>query len=543
MNRLDRMTGWVADRYNFASLKFRTPDKAPPYVKTELVENPGVTENLWDTWTIEKQAKVAATIPWIYSNVFRVAQEVATAEISIIDKDSKESVESELKGLLDKPNEFFDTITLLEYTIWGMYLGRYGGFWYLAPDKNDLTKIKEIWPIPIDRITPIRNKTSFISGYEYKSKKTGKRLLINPNYIARFFFSHPWDMWENMSPLYASSLSMSVYDGINTSTRDLFVKGRGVPLAIVSVSPDVTREDFAVIRQQLREDWESERRIAVTKAGDVDVATVGISNRDLEIVAVSNFNKDTIDATFMGGIPWRSDQFKSGEGLREANKQVKEIVIHPMHKRIASLAYMQLVSPYFNPQHTIEFADVRAQDRSIQVQERTIYWRALTWDEARKDLGEPPIEIPSGSPFPKYVGSLPVSLINNSSFMMALGGLMMNAGQTGMGPGNRSQGEELKDPVGNLPGSLDVGAQVNQLAEEKAFDVSSAAALGMKEELRKWKKVAVAEWKKYGTPESVVDRKFKSDIIIPVVKQTISRELLLVDSEEDINEIFKMWLE
>jgi hypothetical protein len=525
-------------------MKFRTPDKAPPYIKTEVLENPGIEGNIWDNWTVERQARVAATIPWIYSNVFRIAQEVASADITIVDKDSGETVESELKSLLDKPNEFFDTITLLEYTIWGLYLGRYGAFWYLAPDKNDPTKIREIWPIPIDRITPIRNKTSFISGYRYKSHKTGKSIIINPNNIARFFFSHPWDMWENFTPLYASTLSMSVYEGINTNTRDLFLKGRGVPLAIVSVSPDVTREDFAVIRQQLREDWESERRIAIAKAGDINVATVGINNRDLEIVAISNFNKDTIDATFMGGIPWRSDQFKSGEGLREANKQVKEIVIHPTHKRIASLAYLQVVAPYFNDQHTIEFQDVRAQDRSIQVQERTIYWRAKTLDEARRDLGDPPIEIPSESPIPQYFGSLPVSLANNSSFVMAISGLMMSpGGQTGMGPGNRSQGEELKDPVGNLPGALDVTAQVNQLAEDKSFDMSSAAALGMKEEIRKWRKVAIAEWKKKGTPEAVVSREFKSDIIIDIVKDSIIKELPMISSEDDINEVFKMWLE
>jgi hypothetical protein len=131
-------------------------------------------------------------------------------------------------------------------------------------------------------------------------------------------------------------MAMSVYGGITTSQRDLYNKGRGVPLSVISVDPNIGNEDFAIVRQQLRDDWESEIRVAVTRAGSMNIGTVGISNRDLQVIEAQNFNRDEIDAVFMGGIPWRSDQFLSGDGLREANKQVKEVVIHPLHKMISN---------------------------------------------------------------------------------------------------------------------------------------------------------------------------------------------------------------
>ncbi len=541
MSTVDKIIGWFGDRYQYAAIKFRTPDKAPPYVRTEIIENPGVDNLVWETWTLEKQAKVAATVSWIYSNLFRISNEVSTAEFMLVNKKTGEKVSDYLQEVFDYPNDFFDGTALWKYTVWGAYLGKYGALWYLAPDKNDLSKIVEIWPIPIDRVEPIKHNTQFISGWRYRSPKTGKSIIIPTQYTARFFFPHPWDLWENYTPLIASTLAISTYESIERNQRDLFAKGRGVPLAIVSVDPSIGKEDFAVVRQQLHEDWESERNIAITRGGDVSVATVGISNRELEIIASQNFNRDELDALYMGGIPWRSDQFKSGEGLREANKQIKEVVIHPFHIMLQNRVYLDIISVWGNPKYFGKFQDVRAQDRSILIQERTIYWRTKTVNEARAELGLPPYDVPDDL-YEDY-GELLVPLANNPQFIMTLSGLANKP--TGQPFGGLQDGEDISsDPVGNLPGQLDAERVVNENIEDasKGIDIKAAVVSGMTEELKKYRKVLLKRLR----DDSEVDLtsiKFETSIILPAIMQEIKLNLVDAKTEDAVRQAFSNWLE
>lgn len=540
MNAIDKAIGWLGDRYRYAAVKFRIPDKAPPYVKTEIIENPGIDNYIWDDWSIDKQAKVAASVSWIFSNLFRIANEVSTADFTIVDKKTGEKVEDPLQEIFDFPNEFFDGTALWKYTVWGAYLGQYGALWYLAPDKNDFTKISEIWPIPIDRIEPVKHKTKFISAWKYKSRKTGRSIIIPTQYTARFFFPHPWDLWENYTPIVASTLAISTYESITRNQRDLHSKGRGVPLAIVSVDPNISKEDFAVVRQQLHEDWESERNIAITRGGDVDVATVGISNRELEIIASQNFNRDELDALYMGGIPWRSDQFKSGEGLREANKQVKEVVIRPFHVMLQNRVYLDILSIWGNSNHFGNFQDVRAQDRSILIQERTIYWRAKTIDEARAELGLPPYIVPEGL-YSDY-GNLLVPLANNSQFVTLLSGLSDQP--MGLGPGNQQNGNQEDDPIGNLPGQLDAERVVNENIDDaaKSIDIKAAVISGMSEELKRYRKVLLRRWRD-DRDIDLTSVKFDTNIILPDVMKEIKSNLTNIETEDDIRQAFGNWLE
>jgi hypothetical protein len=540
MNVFDRMTGWFAERYQYASYKFRIPDKAPPYIRAELADM-GVQQDIWEGWSRDKQAQVAARISWIYSNIFRISNEVSAADFRVIQKGSNQrDIDHPLEAIMDYPNEFFDGISLLRYTIWGLSLGEYGGFWYLAPNKVT-GELEEIWPIPIDRLTPIKHSTRFISHYEYKPKRGGKKLRIRPEYIVRFFYSHPWDLWRNFTPLEAATMAMSVYGGITTSQRDLYNKGRGVPLSVISVDPNIGNEDFAIVRQQLRDDWESERRVAVTRAGSMNIGTVGISNRDLQVIEAQNFNRDEIDAVFMGGIPWRSDQFLSGDGLREANKQVKEVVIHPLHKMIEKQIYLGIIARFYDQDLRAKFDDIRAQDRSIQLQERNVYWRAKTVDEARMDLGLDPF--PAGTMLGDDHGDLPLSLSNNPAFIMAKTGLS-TVPEEGSGDGGE------KDEVGNLPGVRDEEALTTDLAtggeglatDIKSIDARDAIYSGMREELKRYKRVMLKEWRKNNDQGDLLDRQFDTNVIMPIILDDIKNSLPLVQSEEDIQEIFDRWI-
>ena len=545
MNVLDRVSGWMATRYHYAATKFRTPDKVPPYIRHEvLLSDVGVpTEQIKKTWSRAQQAQIAARISWIYSDIFRLSNEVSAADFQMMTREDKQrDIDHPLEEIMAYPNPFFDGVSLIRYLVWGLQLGEYGAYWYLAPNKQT-GELEEIWPIPIDRITPVKHKTQFISHYLYQGNdRREKPIKIKPEFIVNFKYAHPWDLYKNWTPLEAATMAMEHYLGVSSQQRDLFTKGRGVPLAVVSVDPNISEDEFPKIRQQLREDWEEQRRIAITRAGSMSVATVGISNRDLETVASQNFNRDELDAIFMGGIPWRSDQFKSGDGLREANKQVKENVVHPLHKMIAKQVHIGLTVPFYGTEHIGEFQDIRAQDRSIQLQERNVYWRVKTLNEARQDLGYE--RYPNIPELGDEYGDLLLGLATNPQFVMALNeiGVMPEQG-AGMGKGGTQEKE--KDEVGNLAGSRDAEALTTDLAtggEGFSVDVKGAMAVGMRADLKKWKRVCVKMWNKNPSVQDLLDRHFDSDIIFPTIRDDIKLALMDVQEESDIHKAFKKWL-
>ena len=119
MNAIDALTGWFADRYHFAATKFRTPDKAPPYIRHEILLNDlGVSEDMFSAWSRERQAHVAASISWIYSNIFKLSNEIAGADFQMMTrKDKQRDIDHPLEELIQYPNPFFDGVSLLRYLV------------------------------------------------------------------------------------------------------------------------------------------------------------------------------------------------------------------------------------------------------------------------------------------------------------------------------------------------------------------------------------------------------------------------------------------
>lgn len=525
----------VANTYRYWNTKFNTPRKAPRYIAAEIGSAPaGVSHDVWRSWDEEKKQLMATRISWIYSNVIRIANEVSAAGFNVFKSGTNEKdIDHPFEKIMQYPNEFFDGATLLRYTIWGLSMDEWGAYWFLAPDSKT-GQIREIWPIPLGRLTPVKDRNKFISHYLYKSKNSSEKpIKINPRYICRFIYAHPTDLWKSLTPLSASTLAMSVYDGLATAQRDLFQEGRGVPLSIISLDPNLSDPDFASARERLRQDWEEERKVAIVRAGSMDIQTVGLTNQQLRIIESLEQNRDEIDAIFMGGISWRSSG-ASGEERDSINKEIKENVIFPLHRMLAAQIQLHIINPFYGEQYLGKFDDVRAQDRSIQIQERTIYWRAETFDEARRELGLPEYD---DERFPDF-GELPLQLAINPAFILKLYGL-----------------GDVRDPnaddpdVGNIAEAQDPGQMANQIAgsesEPASTDVkmiADAAVDGLYTELKRYRKVLLRTWRKHETTEALVNRQFDTHIIPENIMFDIAIKLDDVSSEDDILKVFDLWL-
>ena len=512
----------LANNYQYAVQKFRTPDKAPRYISTEV--EPFDFSSQWQMWSLEKRQRVAARISWIYSNVFRIGNELTAAKFNVYKKGSQsKDIMHPLEEILQQPNEFFTGDDLIKYTAWGLSLDEWGSAWFLSPNKVT-GELEEIWPIRMGALRPVKHRTKFISHYVYTGK-TGDEVKIRPEYICRFIYSNPFDLWRSYPPLEASGLVMNLYEGITTAQRDLFTNSRGTPLSILSLDANISDPDFARARQVIHDDWQNERKIAIVRAGSLEVDTVGLSNKDLEVIATQEFTRDELDAIFMGGIQWRKDT--SGDELEEVNKSIKEIVIYPLHNLIAKRINLSILNPFYGSGFFGEFDDVRAQDRSLSLQERTIYFRSMKYNETREELGLPPFD---NDLFPDY-GELPYVLANDSSFI-----------STYYGIGDVAEDKEEPEDIGNVAELLDPEAQVNQLAGGE-MDVQKAAVKGLYEELKNYEKVLKRSWRKHEDTERLIEYRFDSDIVPGDLFDEIKAQLAGVQNEDDIITIFNVYFD
>lgn len=553
MNLLDRVTSFGIDRISHArSMWMRAVSGQNSNLPRYLEDGPVELYGLMDNLRPEERQRIALTISWIYADIKLLASEVSSAGIQIKRKDGdREEVikDHPLLQLLNHPNSEMDLPFLLQYTTYWMML-RGKAYWYLAPEMGNPDKIKEIWPIQADRIFPIPGKDRFIEKYVYRLKH-GQVMTIDPDYVIFFRFPNPFDLWDGLSPLIAASLPMETELGLAKWQRDTYVTGRGIPHSVISLDKTMNKPDFESAAQRIREDFEQERKVAITRAGDMDVKTVGISPRDLELIKSREFTRDEIDTIFLG-VPIRDHA--SDVWLQAADKIVKEKVVWPMHVLLAGQISVRLVRPFYDEEDYAEFDDIRPQDRALNVQEANIYWRVHTVDEAREKLGLPKFEEFSvNSDFDvsvevafKEYGRLPVPLAIDPAFIT----LLYDVGRVDPAemnlPGQSDQLTRFVDKVNQVSAARQVESgkppkQPSLRQGDSPVHTTNQLARGntnpKKNELRLWRKIALKSF------ASGQEREFVSDVLTQSEIKSIQHYLSQAKTEDDIKGIFSVLID
>jgi hypothetical protein len=314
----------------------------------------------------------------------------------------------------------------------------------------------------------------------------------------------------------------------------MYTQNIGTPTSVLSFDPNISEPDFAREAQRIRDDWADEpNRIAIVRAGSLDVKRVGLSSKELEIVSTQEFTRDEIDAIYMGGIQWRT-KGASGSERDSINKEIKDAVIYPLHRLIAGQIQIQIMERFYNKgtpgKYIGKFDDIRAQDRSILIQERNVFWRVTKVDEARAQLGLPAYK---NDDLPGY-GDLPVPLATNPAYVSKL----YNEPEEVVVDPNA-----LPDDVGNLDDSQDPEMLTSQLAAEKSkINIQAAIVDGVATELKRYKKVILRDFRKHGDSVKLSTRVFDTEIIPMDVMESLKTKLGTVVSEEEIVSIFSEWL-
>lgn len=474
-------------------------------------------EDFWAKKDEEEKQRIMLTVSWVYSAVDLIARESAAIPFRIKDiKKNEKEVDvpnHDFEQLLRSPNPFMTKTFLLRYLVYWLEMSRVGAFWYLAPDRQT-GQLSEIWPLDSNQVTVVPSKTQFVDHYLYKPRHNSERAYkINPKYVAWFRYPDPFDYWASRPPFIAAYLPASIELGIQNSQLKFYSETRGIPLSLVSLDPELSDPDFETARADIKADWSEGATIAISRAGDIDVKSLGFTQKDLETLGNQELTRDKIDSIFFG-YPIRSDNAFDGDGIKEADRLVKEKTIFPLLTLISEEITKSIIHPYYDDGKIGQFDDVRTADRALNIQEQSLTSRWQTMDEMRAHDGIAPM---SDEQFPD-IGSLPVWLATNPSFVGTYYGL-----------NNRVDGGNIEAPpeVGNLQDSAAPEATVNRLVDSEAEKMACLI------DLKRWNRVAK---KALANGERKV---FVSGVIPNELTDTIEKGLAFCKTAADIDELFK----
>lgn len=501
------------------STKARRAKTNPPYISRDVSSNsfPAMDwEQFWSGQSDETKQKIALSVSWIYSAIDLIASESAATGFHVKRfKKSEKEVDipnHEFELLLKEPNPFMTKTFLLRYTIYWLEMSRLGAFWYLAPDK-DTGELIEIWPINPNQMTVVPSKTQFVDHYLYRPKGNQERgYKINPKYVVWFRYPDPHDYWGSLPPLLAALLPAEIELGIQNSQNKFYSESRGIPLSLVSLDPELGDSDFESARADIKTDWSNGATIAIARAGDIDVKSLGFTQRDLEILGNQNITRDKIDSIFFG-YPIRSETAFDGDGIKEADRLVKEKKIFPLLVLLAEEITKSVIKPFYDRKLSGKFDDVRTADRALNIQEDALKSRWRTINDMRARDGDPPLDIPE---FPG-MGDLLVWLATNPSFIATKYGL-----------NKKVDGGNIETPpeVGNLNESQAPEASMNRLISSESEKVAVLT------ELKRWKTVAKRALNN-GEP-----RVFVSAVIPNELMSEIEYNVIGAKSIDEIERIF-----
>lgn len=486
MNIFDRA---LISMLNRPAIKAKFVEHSPPrHIRLEATDGGGTgnyltnLEELFSDFNEEQMQRIALSISWIYSSLDLLARKILSSGVHVVNAKGEKNLKHPFKKLLDKPNEFMGMTFLLRHLVYSITVSENGAFWYMSPERGNPSNIIEIWPINPVQIEPEKHPSGYVQNFVYRPKNAKRAYKLPAENIIWFRYADIHNYWKSYPPIKAMLDAMAVKMGISDSQKKFYSSGRGLPLSIVSVSPEISEADYLQFRADLNSDWSSDgKTLAIARGGILDVKSLGLTQRDLEILGSQEMARDELDAAILG-IAIHGRDIGRGDGLKQADKFVNDNAAYPLHVLIAETLTIQGLYRWWEDGNTselnVKFDDIRATDRALTVQEATIYSRWKTLNEMRAEQGFPPLEGPNA----KY-GDYIVPFGTNPSVYAQESGINIHEGQQKKEPG-----------VGNLSESQHPTAVANTLADNEGVGSQEKAfSMARVEELKKWRKVAMKD--------------------------------------------------
>ena len=606
-NRLGAALNYFAEAYRYAA-HTRKADPQRRNIGFRLLDAMTTTPRYQqpDSVTTDQAVKQAVCSAWVYSGIKTIADRVAAADARPnmkrrVGDEVRDQPNHPFSALLDQPNSLMTWEFVARYTTWWAYLLGNAYLFIATPEPGAGTP-EELWPLPADAVSPNPKsmRISRLTGkpcIDYEYVLDGKTYTLPGENVIHIRFPNPFDYWFGLSPLSA------LIDAVRTDRyqqqylQGFFGKDNAIPTAIISVPAETNDIDFETIKEQIRDQFGSGRRSAITRAGDLSVQTITQTLQQMEIINSRKFSREEINHVL--GIPEGLINGSTSADSRLATEiTFARITIQPFLDLVAAELTANL-APYYGPGYVVKAPSVIPQDRSLALQEYEKYSQDRSINENRQVLHLPPLDMPgimatinaarsSGgleeittpldSAILDLMLNIPIRLIAVLS-----SNTFANASATGLRPGQTDAGgnevldpieqqienmQQMQDAFGDQPAPAEGDAAPTDQPKKPAFanvekppktpsmigagggarevQVNAgkaylwhAAKIGQQAELNRWKKVAIKMIRSGDDPSSY---EFETLVLPQSLLSGIRKQLAKAD-EMKCGMVFDTWME
>lgn len=353
----------------------------------------------------EALERVALRKSWVFSNIDLLAKLGSSSQLEVW----REARDGErafpitghaFERIMRKPNPYMGNAYLKMYTQLWLHL-RGEAYWMLVPDQTG--ELKEIWPLPSNKIEPIPDPNNFISGYLYNTGGMGnKPVVIPPENVCYFRMPNPYNYHRGLSKLSAYSDSLVIDDKSVRWNLDTFNNDANLR-TIISVPSTVNKTTFSQIKAELISELVTKgKRYMITRGGDIKAESIGLSQKDMEFLDGRAFTRDEIDRVF--GIPsgfWDKSANKANAGVAKAI--VIEFAVVPTLILMAEDIETQILAKWYDDGDSLQarYSSILKENEELELKKNKLNWEALTVNEVRSEMGLKPVETAYGDvPWP-----------------------------------------------------------------------------------------------------------------------------------------------
>lgn len=200
--------------------------------------------------------------------------------------------------LWNKPNPFMPRQEFVEVV--QQHVDLTGEGWWVVSRHTASPIPLELWPVRPDRITPIPDPETYLSGYMYQGPD-GQQIALELDQVIQLRMPNPLDPYRGMGPVQSILTDLDATRYSAEWNRNFFLNS-AEPGGIIEVPNALNDRDF----DQLRARWNEQHR-GVANAHRVAILEHGswkdrkLSQRDMQFAELRSVSRDVIREAF--GIP------------------------------------------------------------------------------------------------------------------------------------------------------------------------------------------------------------------------------------------------
>lgn len=512
-----------------------------------------------DSANVDESYRLAVTSYAVYSAIQQITNRITTKEarmraVHVTDEETEQIKDHPFERLLRAPNTMMSGTFLLRYTAY-WYLLRGNAYVFVGSPGVGAGEPLELWPLIASHVLPrpgtLRDGRGVFRGQkviDFEYTINGVRQMLPGENVIHFRTPNPWSYWEGLSPLTAAIQSMEIDYSQGAWLRDFYDKRNAVPTAIISVPAETMDDEFDVIREKLKEEFESGQKSLVTRAGDLTVETIQHTLEQMQIYAGREINTKAIDRVY--GIPeGLMSGALSGDSRHAVEVALARNTIQPLLDYMAEEWSAGIVPYYDDDQLVIESPNVIPEDRALKVKEYMAYAQDRTVNENRREQGLDKIDhwLAENAP----VRMMPMMALEQKDAAEQQGapgapdqsgGAPEQAGPEGEpGGGGMPLGAPERVPPELANGAGDAAAKplenpFRAEAEGELAEENAAKAVATRAELQRWRKVALRELRAGRRPEA---REFASEVLPARLTRRIAKALARCEQADDVRAVFE----